>query len=106
MARIYHTRERTVISGIAIPHSVPYIFAGLRIGLAKGMVGVIIGEMDISLKGLGGLITNYGDAFNTASLLAAIISSSMVGVVGVVIIEGVRRWIAPWAPRSDAATRV
>ncbi len=106
MARIYQASERSVVRNIAIPHAVPYIFAGLRIGLAKGMIGVIIGEMDISLKGLGGLITNYGDAFRTAPLLATIITSSMVGVIGTVILELLRRRLAPWATRSDAHTKI
>jgi NitT/TauT family transport system permease protein len=97
MARIYHIGERSVIRDIAVPHATPFIFAGLSIGLAKGLVGVIIGEMDISLKGLGGLITNFGDAFQTAPLLASIISSSAVGVIGVVLLELLRRRLAPWA---------
>lgn len=101
MARIYQASGSSVIRNIALPYAIPYIFAGLRIGLAKGLIGVIIGEMDISLKGLGGLITNYGDAFQTAQLLAAIISSSLVGVIGTVILEVVRRRIAPWAKRVD-----
>jgi NitT/TauT family transport system permease protein len=68
---------------------------------------VIIGEMDISLKGLGGLIQDSGDSFQTAPLLAAIISSSLVGVVGTVILEVLRRRIAPWsAAASDVHTKV
>ena len=101
MARIYQASRWSVIRNIAVPFAVPYIFAGLRIGLAKGLIGVIIGEMDISLKGLGGLIQNYGDAFLTAQLMAAIISSSLVGVLGTVILEVVRRRIAPWAERVN-----
>jgi NitT/TauT family transport system permease protein len=85
---------------------VPYIFAGLRIALAKSLIGVIIAEMDISLKGLGGLIQNAGDAFQTAPLLAAIICSSVVGVIGTIILEVLRRRIAPWAASSDVHTKV
>lgn len=99
MARIYQASGSSVIRNIAVPYAIPYIFAGLRIGLAKGLIGVIIGEMDISLLGLGGLIQNYGDAFLTAQLLAAIISSSLVGVIGTTILEVMRRRIAPWAVR-------
>lgn len=101
MARIYQASPSSVIRNIAMPYAVPYIFAGLRIGLAKGLIGVIIGEMDISLKGLGGLIQNFGDAFQTAALLAAIISSSLVGVLGTIVLEVLRRRIAPWAPTVD-----
>ena len=106
MARVYHASERSVIRDIAMPHAVPFIFAGLRIALAKALIGVIIAEMDVSLKGLGGLIQNFGDAFQTASLMAAIITSSLVGVVGTVVLELLRRRIAPWASRSNTHTQV
>lgn len=106
MARVYHATELSVVRNVAVPNALPYIFAGLRIALAKALIGVIIGEMDISLKGLGGLIQNAGDAFQTAQLLAAIICSSVVGVIGTVILEVLRRRIAPWAANSDARTKV
>ena len=106
MARVYHTTERSVIRNIAMPYAIPFIFAGLRIALAKALIGVIIAEMDVSLAGLGGLIQNFGDAFETASLMAAIITSSLVGVIGTVILELLRRRIAPWANRSNVHTQV
>jgi NitT/TauT family transport system permease protein len=106
MSRIYHANERSVIRDIAVPHAIPYIFAGLRIGLAKAMIGVIIAEMDVSLKGLGGLVENFGNSFETARLLAAIITSSFVGVIGTVILEIVRRRAAPWAGKSRVRTQV
>jgi len=106
MARVYRSSELSIVRNVALPHAIPYIFAGLRIGLAKALIGVIIGEMDISLKGLGGLIQNDGDAFQTAPLLAAIICSSLVGVIGTVILELLRRRIAPWANTNDAHRKV
>lgn len=106
MARVYRASEFSVVRNVAVPNAVPYIFAGLRIALAKGLIGVIIGEMDISLKGLGGLIQNSGDAFQTAPLLAAIICSSLVGVIGTIVLEVLRRRIAPWAASSDTHTKV
>ncbi len=102
MARIYHASERSVVRNIAVPHAIPYIFAGLRIALAKALIGVIIAEMDVSVKGLGGLITNFGDAFQTASLMAALITSSLVGVIGTAVLEVLRRRIAPWSKQSRA----
>lgn len=106
MARVYRATEMSVVRNVAVPHALPYIFAGLRIALAKGLIGVIIGEMDISLKGLGGLIQDSGDAFQTAPLLAAIISSSLVGVIGTVILEVLRRKVAPWASAPDVHTKL
>jgi NitT/TauT family transport system permease protein len=106
MARVYRSSELSIVRNVAVPHAIPYIFAGLRIGLAKGLIGVIIGEMDISLKGLGGLIQDSGDAFQTAPLLAAIVCSSLVGVAGTIVLEVLRRRIAPWSTSSDAHRKV
>jgi ABC-type nitrate/sulfonate/bicarbonate transport system permease component len=106
MARVYHATERSVVRNVAMPHALPYIFAGLRIALAKALIGVIIGEMDVSLKGLGGLIVNYGDAFQTAPLLASIVSSSLVGVIGTIILEVLRRRLAPWSTSGHVHTQV
>ncbi len=106
MAKIYHASERSVVRNIAVPHAVPFIFAGLRIALAKALIGVIIAEMDVSLKGLGGLIQNFGDAFQTAALMAAIVTSSMVGVVGTVLLDMARRRLAPWAAPINTDTEV
>jgi len=105
MAKIYRAKESSVVRNVALPYAVPYIFAGLRIALAKALIGVLIGEMDVSLQGLGGLISDFGDSFQTAPLLAAIVSSSLVGVIGTVILEIIRRRVAPWSARTDS-TRV
>ncbi|MGH3732630.1 MAG: ABC transporter permease [Acidimicrobiales bacterium] len=97
MARIYHVPERKIVRKIAIPNAVPYIFAGLNIAIAKGLIGMIIGGMDISLRGLGGLVSTFGDDFQTSSLLAAVICSSLVGVILTVLINLARRTFAPWS---------
>jgi NitT/TauT family transport system permease protein len=106
MARIYHSTELQVIRHVTLPNALPYIFAGLRIALGKALIGVVIGEMSVSLKGLGGLIQEYGNSFQTAPLLAAIICSSIVGVIGTAIIELVRRRIAPWSGGGNIHTRL
>ncbi|MCU1489488.1 MAG: transporter permease [Acidimicrobiaceae bacterium] len=105
MARIYHASERKVVRKIAIPNAVPYIFAGLKIAVAKALIGMIIAGMDITLKGLGGLVTTYGNEFQTASLLAAVITSSVVGVILTLLINVLRRVIAPWSINVEVKTK-
>ena len=38
----------------------------------QSSIGMVIAQMEISVTGLGGLVINYGNAFKTAYLLAAI----------------------------------
>jgi ABC-type nitrate/sulfonate/bicarbonate transport system permease component len=96
VGRVYKLSRWQVITGIAIPNAVPNIFAGLRIALGKALIGMVIAQMEISVTGLGGLIINYGNAFKTAYLLAAVCTASLVGVIAAAVLELIRRWVFPW----------
>ena len=61
--------------------------------------------MDVTLKGLGGLIATYGDEFKTAYLLVAVICSSVVGVILTIVIEVVRRTAFPWSVSVKVKSR-
>jgi ABC-type nitrate/sulfonate/bicarbonate transport system permease component len=57
--------------------------------------------MEVSVSGLGGLIINYGNAFKTAYLLAAVFTASLVGMIAAVLLEVLRRWWFPWTTDGD-----
>jgi ABC-type nitrate/sulfonate/bicarbonate transport system permease component len=102
VGRIYKFNRRQTILRIQLPNAVPSIFAGLRIGLGKALIGVMIAQMEISVSGLGGLVVNYGNAFKTAYLLAAVATASLVGVVAAVALEVIRKRLFPWTEKQDA----
>jgi NitT/TauT family transport system permease protein len=89
--------EGQLLRKIILPGAVPYIFAGLRMGVALGVVGMIVGEMEVSNVGLGYLLNFYGTGFQTSKLLALVVLTSLIGVVNVLLVRGVQarwfRWI-------------
>ncbi|MCW2539974.1 MAG: hypothetical protein JWN95_1699 [Frankiales bacterium] len=101
VGRVYKLSRWRVITGVALPNAVPNIFAGLRIALGKALIGMVIAQMEISVTGLGGLIINYGNAFKTAYLLAAVCTASLVGVVAASVLEIIRRLAFPWTKGED-----
>ncbi|MGN6244051.1 MAG: ABC transporter permease [Motilibacteraceae bacterium] len=96
VSRVYKLSRASVVTKVALPNAVPSIFAGLRIALGKALIGMVIAQMEISVTGLGGIITNYGNAFKTAYLLAGVFTASIVGVVAAALLEVARRWFFPW----------
>ena len=102
VARVYHLSERRVMREIALPNAVPHIFAGLRIALGKGLIGMIIAEMEISIVGLGGLLSDYGNSFKTAYLLAGIFTASLVGVATAIFLEWSLARFFPWVAATSA----
>jgi NitT/TauT family transport system permease protein len=104
VGRVYKFNRFQTIMSLALPAAVPSIFAGLRIGLGKALIGMVIAQMNISVTGLGGLVVDYGNAFKTAYLLAAIITASLVGVVAASGLELLRRTLFPWTKPDGLST--
>ena len=102
VARIYHLSEAKIMRDIALPAAVPHIFAGLRIALGKALIGMIIAEMEISIVGLGSLLSDYGNSFKTAYLLAGIFTASIVGVLSAVGLEIALARFFPWVAATSA----
>jgi NitT/TauT family transport system permease protein len=96
MARVYHLTDLQVIREVMLLNAVPAIFAGLRIGLASAMIGMIIAESEVSVTALGGLILFYGTQFQTAYLLAGIFTASFIGVIAISILGLVQARVFPW----------
>jgi len=96
VARVFHLPEARLVREIALPGAIPHIFAGLRVSLGKAVIGMMIAEMEIRLVGLGGLVMEYGEQFQTAYLLAGIITSSLVGVVTAILLDWIQNRFFPW----------
>jgi NitT/TauT family transport system permease protein len=85
--------ERQLLRKIILPGAVPYILAGVRIGVALAVIGMIVGEMEVSNVGLGYLLNFYGTGFQTGKLLALVVLSALIGVINVLIVRGIQaRW--------------
>jgi ABC-type nitrate/sulfonate/bicarbonate transport system permease component len=101
----YGLSEFQIIRGISIPAATPYILAGVRVGLAKGIVGMIIGEMDMQLAGIGGLAAIYGDSFQTARLLAVVFCSSIFAVILIIGLGVLERTRYGWISETSGQRR-
>lgn len=87
---------------VLIPACVPFMMAGLRIGAARAMIGVIVAEMTLSITGLGGLLITYGNQFKTANVLAIIVVVSAIGAAVQSLVGAIGRKYSPW--RETAGT--
>lgn len=63
------------------PYAVPYIFAGMKVGVTMAMIGVIVGEFITAQAGLGYIIMFASSAGETATVLAAIVVLCGIGLV-------------------------
>lgn len=75
------------IRKVIIPNASPVIFAGLRLGVAAGFIGVILAELLITPTGVGDLITYHRSVAEYAEMYAAIFSIIAFSAVTVGLLE-------------------
>jgi NitT/TauT family transport system permease protein len=96
VGRVFTANGRQRLFTIILPGSLPYIFAGLRLGTARALGGVIVAEMTASFSGIGRRLINYGTFFEIDRMFVAVIS---IGIVGLLIARGLafaQGRVAPW----------
>ncbi|EWY37198.1 hypothetical protein N825_20945 [Skermanella stibiiresistens SB22] len=66
---------------VRFPYAVPYIFAGLKVGVTMSVIGIVVGEFVTAQAGLGYIIMFASSAAETALALAAVFLLCLVGVI-------------------------
>ncbi len=87
MCRSFQGSRMQQIVKIIIPDASPMIFAGLRLGVAAGFIGVILAELLITPTGIGDLITYHRSVAEYADMYAAIFSIILFAAVSVGLLE-------------------
>jgi NitT/TauT family transport system permease protein len=76
--------------------SMPELLAGLRIAATLAVVGVVVGEMVGGNTGLGYLLIYGQGQANTATVFAAIINLTLIGIVAYVAVVAAERRLLRW----------
>lgn len=85
-----------ILFKIQIPGSLPYIFSGLKISSNLCIMGVIVGELIASDKGLGYVIVNAQTTMDTPPMFASLVLMSLMGWGIYWIINFFERIVMPW----------
>ncbi len=101
VARSFRVSETQMWTHVLLPWSVPYITAGIRLAIGRGLVGMIIAEFFTSISGLGYLITRYTHIFEMDKSFVPVILLMILGVSLTAALKWVERRVAPWS-RAEA----
>jgi sulfonate transport system permease protein len=101
VARSFCSSERQLWGHLIIPSAVPFIVAGIRLAIGRGLVGMIIAEFYTSITGLGYMIVRYANAFETDKLFVPIVVVMVLGVGLMSLAKWVEMRIAPWRRFDD-----
>ncbi len=97
VARSYGASTFQVFEKVEIWWSLPYVLAGLRLGVGRALIGVVVGELFGANAGLGYAINNAQSEFNMPQLFAGVAIFAVAGIVFTYLLTVLERILAPWA---------
>jgi NitT/TauT family transport system permease protein len=97
VARSFRSSEWRTWQDVLLPFSVPYIAAGVRLAIGRGLVGMVIAEFYTTITGLGYMITRYANNFEMDKTFVPVIVLMILGVSFTSGLKWLERRIAPWS---------
>ncbi len=106
LARIMGAKDRQLVWRILLPAAAPDILLGLRTSVPYAMIGAVIGEFIASSRGLGYVILQAAQLFDSASLFAGMLV--LVGVVTTATqsLSWLERQVIRWRPVAETKVAI
>ena len=102
-ARSFGASEWMLFKTVVLPSTVPFILTGLRLGLGRAIVGVMVGELYAATAGIGFMITVAGATFQTDKVFVGVLVFALTGMIGTELITRVEKRFNRWRPAVGAA---
>lgn len=95
-ARSYGATPTVIFRHVALPASIPFIIAGLRLGFGRALIGVVVGEMFGGMAGLGYRLHFSAAKLKTTDFFASIFMIVVLGVVVNLLLTYVEQRFDRW----------
>jgi len=97
VAHSFRSSEWRVWRDVLLPFAVPYIAAGVRLAIGRGLVGMVIAEFYTTISGLGFMITRYANNFEMDKTFVPVIVLMALGISFTSGLKWLERRVAPWS---------
>jgi len=94
--RVFGGSKLDVVMKAVLPASLPMVLAGVRIGLGRALIGVVLGEMFSSNAGLGFRMTVYAAHLKTADVFVPLMAFVFIGVITTQLAILLERRLQSW----------
>jgi NitT/TauT family transport system permease protein len=88
--------RQQIVRTVLLPNSYPFIIAGMRIAVARGLAGVLIAEIFGSEAGVGNMIWFSAESYDMPTLFTGAFILAGSSIIMMSLLAGLERRIAPW----------
>ena len=95
-ARSFTASRWDITRTVLIPGAIPGIFVGMRVGIIRALVGVIVAEMTAGAAGVGALLLTFGRYFQSEKLFGPVLLLGLVSIILTRSLLFAERKLTPW----------
>jgi len=102
-AKSFGASEWQIFRSVVLPSTVPFIITGLRLGVGRALIGVMVGELYAATAGIGFMITVAGATFQTDKVFVGILIFATTGMFCMELLNRLEVKFDKWRPKVGAA---
>jgi NitT/TauT family transport system permease protein len=102
VAKSFNASDMRLFTSIILPSAVPFLLAGVRLAIGRGMIGIVVGEIYGSAAGIGMMINQAGSRFETDRVFVGVLTIAVAGVALVEVIRSIEHRVEIWRPAVGA----
>jgi NitT/TauT family transport system permease protein len=88
--------DAVILRRIVLPATLPYIVVGIRLAVGRAVVAMVIAEFFTAISGLGAIIINSANNFDTAKMFVPVLVLVLLATGLNALIGAFERRLAPW----------
>ena len=101
-ARVLGASRMQLIREVVLPSAMTWIIASLHVAFGFAVIGAIVGEVLGAQHGLGVLITDSQNNFNTDGIFAGMIIIGLIALIAEWLISLLERRLLAWRPQMSS----
>ena len=86
---------------IRLPGALPFIITGMRLGVGRALLGVVVAELMAANAGLGYLLRDSSETWDSPKLFVTVILLAGIGLASFNLIKKFEQRIAPWRQTAE-----
>lgn len=99
-ARCFGASRIQVFWKVMMPSATPFLLAGIKLAVGRGLVAVVVAELFGSRAGLGFLLSQASDAFNMPLLFVTVTILAITGMALTWLVGSLERSLLPWRTKA------
>lgn len=98
VANSFNASRTFKIKNVIVPHEIPYILAGLRLGIGRAVKGLVVTEIIVAVSGIGGILKAWSAAYKLEGVISIVLALMVLGIALPWLLKLVHQRIIWWDP--------